>query len=68
MAAGRDVPDATFACPDLTAVRGGTGPARLLDMDEVVAMDGFTGFKTATAEELSDAAAVMDPFHLERGK
>ncbi len=27
-------------------------------------MDGFTGFKTATAEELPDAVAVMDPFHL----
>ena len=31
---------------------------------EVVAMDGFTGFKTATAEELPDATAVMDPFHV----
>ena len=31
---------------------------------EVVAMDGFTGFKTATAEELPDAVAVMDPFHV----
>ena len=63
---------------DLTPVRDGTGPARLLDMVEgrskqafqhwladrpqawrdrveVVAMDGFTGFKTATAEELPDA-------------
>ena len=62
---------------DLTAVRAGTGPARLLDMAEgrskqafktwlaerpeawrdaveVVAMDGFTGFKTATVEELPD--------------
>jgi transposase len=29
---------------------------------EVVAMDGSTGFKTATAEELPDAVAVMDPF------
>jgi transposase len=58
---------------DLTGIRDGTGPARLLDMVEgrskqafkswladrdqtwrdgveVVAMDGFTGFKTATAE------------------
>jgi transposase len=58
---------------DLTAVREGTGPARLLDVVEgrsnqvfttwlaaqpaafrdeieVVAMDGFTGFKTAAAE------------------
>jgi hypothetical protein len=26
-------------------------------------MDGFTGFKTATAEELPDAVAVMDPFY-----
>ena len=29
-------------------------------------MDGFTGFKTATAEELYDAVAVMDPFHVVR--
>ncbi|WP_345376832.1 ISL3 family transposase, partial [Promicromonospora umidemergens] len=33
---------------------------------EVVAMDGFTGFKTATAEELPDAVPVMDPFHVVR--
>ena len=69
---------------DLTPIRDGTGPARLLDMVEgrskqafktwladrdqawrdgveVVAMDGFTGFKTATTEELPDAVAVMDP-------
>jgi hypothetical protein len=70
---------------DLTPIRDGTGPARLLDMVEgrskqafkqwladrpqswrqglqVVAMDGFTGFKTATTEELPAATAVMDPF------
>jgi transposase len=74
---------------DLTPVRDGTGPSRLLDMVagrskqafktwlaarpqawrhglEVVAMDGFTGFKTATSEELPDAVAVMDPFHVVR--
>jgi transposase len=74
---------------DLTPIRDGTGPARLLDMVEgrskqafktwlagrphawrdgveVVAMDGFTGFKTATHEELPDAVAVMDPFHVVR--
>ena len=74
---------------DLTGIRDGTGPARLLDMVEgrskaafktwltnrpqawrdaveVVAMDGFTGFKTATAEELPDAVTVMDPFHVVR--
>jgi len=74
---------------DLTPIRGGSGPARLLDMIEgrskqafeqwlagrptawrerveVVAMDGFTGFKTAAAEELPDAVAVMDPFHVVR--
>jgi len=74
---------------DLTPVRNGTGPARLLDMVEgrskqafqrwlaerdeswrqglqVVAMDGFSGFKTATTEELPDAVAVMDPFHVVR--
>jgi len=33
---------------------------------EVVAMDGVTGFKTATTEELPDAVAVMDPFHVVR--
>lgn len=33
---------------------------------EVVAMDGFTGFKTAAAEELPGAVAVMDPFHVAR--
>jgi transposase len=33
---------------------------------EVVAMDGFTGFKTAAAEELPDAVTVMDPFHVVR--
>ncbi|WP_122816348.1 ISL3 family transposase [Nocardioides pantholopis] len=74
---------------DLTPIRNGTGPARLLDMVEgpskqafktwlaarlqawcdrveVVAMDGFTGFKTATTEELPDAVTVMDPFHVVR--
>jgi transposase len=74
---------------DLTQIRSGTGPARLLDMVEgrskqafktwladrpqawrdgveVVAMDGFTGFKTATTEELPDAVTVMDPFHVIR--
>ena len=74
---------------DLTGIRAGTGPARLLDMVEgrskhafktwlaardqgwraqveVVAMDGFSGFKTAAAEELPDAVAVMDPFHVVR--
>ncbi|VEI04454.1 Transposase and inactivated derivatives [Acidipropionibacterium jensenii] len=72
---------------DLTPVRDGTGPARLLDMvegrskkvfkawlagrdqawrDQIhsVAMDGFTGFKTAAAEEVPDATEVMDPFHV----
>lgn len=33
---------------------------------EVVAMDGFAGFKTATAEDPPDATAVMDPFHIVR--
>ena len=74
---------------DLTAIRDGTGPARLLDMVEgcskqafkvwlaegpqagrdlveVVVMDGFTGFKTDTAEGFPDAVAMMDPFHVVR--
>ena len=72
---------------DLTPVRDGSGPARLLDMVEgrskqvfatwlaerdqawrdridVVAMDGFTGFKTAAVDKLPDAVEVMDPFHV----
>jgi transposase len=74
---------------DLTPIRCGTGPARLLDMVEgrsaqvfaawlaaqaqgwrdgvdVVAMDGFTGFKNAAAQELPAAVTVMDPFHVVR--
>ena len=31
---------------------------------EIVAMDGFTGFKSAATEELPGATAVMDPFHV----
>ncbi|BDB41120.1 hypothetical protein IWGMT90018_15660 [Mycobacterium kiyosense] len=27
-------------------------------------MDGFGGYKTAATEELPDATAVMDPFHV----
>ncbi len=41
-------------------------PQAWRDRVEVVAMDGFTGFKTATTEELPDAVAVMDPFHVVR--
>jgi transposase len=74
---------------DLTPIRSGTRPSRLLDMVEgrskavfktwlagrpqawrdgvqVVAMDGSTGFKTATTEELPDAVTVMDTFHVVR--
>ncbi|MDQ0000529.1 transposase [Pseudarthrobacter sulfonivorans] len=29
-------------------------------------MDGFTGFKTAAAEEFPDAVEVMDPCHIVR--
>lgn len=41
-------------------------PASWSEGIETVAMDGFTGFKTATAEELPDAVTVMDPFHVVR--
>ncbi len=41
-------------------------PQAWRDGIEVVAMDGFTGFKTATSEELPDAVPVMDPFHVVR--
>ncbi|MFJ6003640.1 ISL3 family transposase [Arthrobacter sp. NPDC092385] len=41
-------------------------PQAWRDGVEVVAMDGFTGFKTAATEELPDAVPVMDPFHVVR--
>ena len=43
-----------------------TRPKVWRDGIEVVAMDGFTGFKTATTEELPDAVTVLDPFHAVR--
>ena len=42
------------------AARGDSWRGRV----EVVAMDGFTGFKSAAGEELPQARAVMDPFHV----
>jgi len=39
-------------------------PREFRERIEVVAMDGFTGFKTATTDQLPDATAVMDPFHV----
>ena len=41
-------------------------PKAWRDGIEVVAMDGFTGFKTAAAEAMPDTVAVMDPFHVVR--
>ena len=79
---------------DLTPIRDGTGPARLLDMVagrstqafkawlaerdkswrdniEVVAMDGFTGFKTATTERADPRLCrrrVQQATHVHRGR
>ncbi|SQC36730.1 Transposase and inactivated derivatives [Rothia kristinae] len=41
-------------------------PRTWRDGVEIVAMDGFTGFKTASVEELPAAVTVMDPFHVVR--
>jgi len=41
-------------------------PQEWRDAVEVVAMDGFTGFKTAATAELPQAVTVMDPFHVVR--
>jgi transposase len=41
-------------------------PQAWRDAVEVVAMDGFSGFKTATTDELPQATTVMDPFHTVR--
>lgn len=34
------------------------------DRVEIIAMDGFGGYKTAAVEALPDAVTVMDPYHL----
>ncbi|MDZ4268975.1 MAG: ISL3 family transposase [Mycobacterium sp.] len=34
------------------------------DQVEVVAMDGFTGYKSAAADQVPEATPVMDPFHV----
>lgn len=39
-------------------------PPTFRDQVEVIAMDGFGGYKTAAAEVLPEATAVMDPFHV----
>ena len=39
-------------------------PVDWRDGIEIVAMDGFTGFKSAAVEELNHATTVMDPFHV----
>lgn len=39
-------------------------PPAFREQVEVIAMDGFGGYKTAAAEELPEATAVMDPFHV----
>ncbi len=41
-------------------------PAPWRDAIEVVAMDGFSGYKSAANEELPDAIPVLDPFHVVR--
>lgn len=41
-------------------------PRAWRDAIEVVAMYGFTGYKSAAVEELHHATAVMDPFHVVR--
>lgn len=38
--------------------------AQFRDQVEVVAMDGFGGYKTAASDQLPDATTVMDPFHV----
>ena len=38
--------------------------AQFRDHVEVVAMDGFGGYKTAASDQLPEATTVMDPFHV----
>jgi transposase len=39
-------------------------PSDFAQSVEVIAMDGFAGYKTAATEVIPDAVAVMDPFHV----
>lgn len=39
-------------------------PPAFREQVEVIAVDGFGGYKTAATEVLPDATAVMDPFHV----
>jgi transposase len=39
-------------------------PADFAQSVQVIAMDGFTGYKTAAAQVIPDAVTVMDPFHV----
>ncbi len=39
-------------------------PKTWRDGVDVVAMDGFAGYKTAAGDEIPGATAVMDPFHV----
>ncbi|MBC7442662.1 MAG: ISL3 family transposase [Ramlibacter sp.] len=41
-------------------------PTEWKEKIQIVAMDGFTGYKTAAKEELPEAVPVMDPFHVVR--
>ena len=41
-------------------------PQAWRDAIEVIAMDGFIGFKTAAVEELPEVTTVLDPFHVTR--
>jgi transposase len=41
-----------------------TQPAGFAQTVEVIAMDGFAGYKTAATEAIPDAVTVMDPFHV----
>jgi transposase len=39
-------------------------PPTFRDHVEIIAMDGFSGYKTAATDQLPDATTVMDPFHV----
>ena len=60
---------ATFTCLDelgLEVVAQRVEPGQASLVCRVVAMDRFTGFKTAASEKLPTATTVMDPFHIAR--
>ena len=52
------------AAPNMSCLPGWPHAPRMERHIEIVAMDGFSGYKSAAASQLPGAVTVMDPFHV----